>query len=225
MHFEVLTEDRSGGIVVEALMKQILTSVVPFFTISIRPHRGKGDMPHNWYARPEKNASGLLDLLPAKLRAYDKVCSGTDFVLVVIMDSDNHSPEEILQGLQAMCSEFAPSLPNVIGICVEETESWLMADRQALLEAYPDADMSALGEYIQDSVCGTWEVLCRVLLGEKASGLIRVGYPAIGQYKQEWAINISRNMEPNRNQSPSFMRFSRQLTDSTLEFAIAGDRE
>jgi hypothetical protein len=49
------------------------------------------------------------------------------------------------------------------------------------------------------------------LLREKARGLIRVGYPAIGQYKQEWAYRISRNMDPMRNESPSFSQFSGEL--------------
>jgi hypothetical protein len=225
MHFEVLTEDRSGGIVVETLMKRLLSDVVPSFTISIRPHRGKGESPKNWYQQPVKNASGLLDLLPAKLRAYDRVYAGTEFILVVIMDSDTLSPDAVQLLLHSMCRKFAPSLPYVIGICVEETEAWLMADEQALLEAYPDADMPVFKEYIQDSVCGTWEKLCEVLLHEKAAGLIRIGYPAIGQYKQEWAQNISNCMDPKRNISPSFIRFSRELIYATLEFAIEGSRE
>ena len=95
MHFEVLTEDRSGGVVIESLMRRLLVAKVPEYTVSIRPHRGKGDIPSNMTARPERFASGLLDLLPAKLRAYDRVCAGTDFILVVIMDSDNHSPDSI----------------------------------------------------------------------------------------------------------------------------------
>ena len=225
MHFEVLTEDRSGGIVADTLMKRILASVVPSFTLSIRPHRGKGENPENWYQRPEKNASGLLDLLPAKLRAYDHVFAGTEFILVVIMDSDTLSPDAVQSLLHTMCRKFAPSLPFVIGISVEETEAWLLADEQALLEAYPDADMNAYRKYVQDSVCGTWEKLCEVLLREKAAGLIQVGYPAIGQYKQEWAQNISRCMDPKRNISPSFIRFSQELTYAALEFATEGGRE
>ena len=225
MHFEVLTEDRSGGIVVETLMKSLLSAVVPSFTISIRPHRGKGESSDNWYQRPVKNASGLLDLLPAKLRAYDHVFAGTEYILVVIMDSDTLSPDAVQSLLHSMCRKFAPSLPYVIGICVEETEAWLMADEQALLAAYPDADMTVFKEYIQDSVCGTWEKLCSVLLHEKAAGLIRIGYPAIGQYKQEWSQNISQCMDPKRNISPSFIRFSRELTYAALEFATEGGRE
>jgi len=215
MHFEVLTEDRSGGVVIETLMQRLLVAKVPEYTVSIRPHRGKGDIPSNMTARPERFASGLLDLLPAKLRAYDRVCAGTDFILVVIMDSDNHSPDSIHKALRVMCSQFAPGLLHVIGVCVEETEAWLLADEQALLAAYPDANVSVIKEYQQDSVCGTWEVLCHALLRDRAEALIRVGYPAIGQYKHEWALNISRYMDPKRNTSPSFLRFAEELMQIT----------
>ncbi len=211
MHFEVLTEDRSGGVVVEALMNKILKPLLPSYSIAIRPHRGKGDMPDDPYAPPKKFASGLMDLLPAKLRAYDRVYAGTDFVLVVVMDSDDLIPDEVKQTLSVQAGKFAPGLRCVIGICVEETESWMLADEAAVMEAYPEADVNVIREYRQDSVCGTWEVLCRALLREKARGLIRVGYPAIGQYKQEWAYRISRVMEPERNGSPSFCQFSQEL--------------
>lgn len=219
MHFEVLTEDRSGGVVVDALMRQILEEILPSFSISIRPHRGKGDIPEDPFAHPERFASGLMDLLPAKLRAYDRVYAGTDCILVVIMDSDNLSWDIVQSMLRGQCSRFAPGLLHVIGVCVEETESWLLADEQALLQAYPDADISVIREYKQDSVCGTWEVLCRALTHGQAENLIRVGYPAIGQYKHEWAYNISKYLEPKRNVSKSFRAFCHELEKVSRRYA------
>jgi len=212
MRFEVLTEDRSGAIVMDRLMERILSPLVSDYEVSVRPHRGRGDVPTNPYQPPKAEASGLLDLLPAKLRAYDRVYAGTDFILVVVMDSDYHSPAELKNELITLCKKHAPSLPFVIGLCVEETESWLIGDEQAILKAYPEADLSALENYEQDSVCGTWEVLCRCLLGNKAERVIRVGYPAIGQYKHEWALRISEYMEPEKNVSPSFKRFLSYLS-------------
>jgi len=219
MHFEVLTEDRSGGVVVDALMRQILEEILPSFSISIRPHRGKGDIPEDPFARPERFASGLMDLLPAKLRAYDRVYAGTECILVVVMDSDNLSWDIVQSMLRGQCSRFAPGLLHVIGVCVEETESWLLADEQALLQAYPDADISVIREYKQDSVCGTWEVLCRALIRGQAENLIRVGYPAIGQYKHEWACNISKYLDPKRNVSKSFRSFCHELEKVSRRYA------
>jgi hypothetical protein len=224
MHFEVLTEDRSGGIVIETLMRRLLDPTITEYSVTVRPHRGKGDLPVNPYDKPERFASGLMDLLPAKLRAYDRVCAGTDFVLVVVLDSDYLMPDMVHQNLRDLCSQFAPGIRHVIGICVEETEAWLLADQKALLSAYPDANVSVLHNYVQDSVCGTWEVLCHVLLAERANALIRVGYPAIGQYKHEWAQNISRHMDPKRNVSPSFLRFSHELMITATYQMKAGVR-
>ena len=110
MHFEVLTEDRSGGVVVEALMDKILKPLLLNYSIAIRPHRGKGDMPDDPYAPPKKFASGLMDLLPAKLRAYDRVFAGTDFVLVVVMDSDSLFPDDVREILTGQVRTFAPGL-------------------------------------------------------------------------------------------------------------------
>jgi len=212
MHFEVLTEDKSGGIVVETLIRKMALARFPDFSLTLRPHRGKGDIPENPYAKPGRFASGLLDLLPAKLRAYDRVYAGSDFTLVVIMDSDNLSFAEVHDLLSVYALRYAPGLSHVIGVCVEETESWLLADHQAILSAYPDADRHVLSSYEQDSICGTWEVLCRAILRERAPSLIRVGYPAIGQYKYEWAEKISPYLDPERNSSPSFLEFAREFS-------------
>ncbi|MBN1892786.1 MAG: hypothetical protein JW780_08400 [Clostridiales bacterium] len=212
MRFEVLTEDRSGSVVVKRLISKIIAPHISDCGIRVRPHRGRGDLPSNMKGQPKRDATGLLDLLPAKLRAYDRVFAGSDFILVVVMDSDYHSPDELKAQLISICKKHAPNISFVIGLCVEETESWLIGDIDALQTAYPEADLSVLEEYEQDSVCGTWEVLCRCIYGNKAERLIRVGYPAIGQYKHEWADRISEHMDPARNVSPSFKRFHSYLS-------------
>jgi len=224
MRFEVLTEDRSGAVVVNRLMDRIVGALVSDYVISVRPHRGRGDLPGNPFQKPKPDASGLLDLLPAKLRAYDRVYAGSDFILVVVMDSDDYNPGELKDKLISICKKHAPSLRFVIGLCVEETESWLLGDEQALLKAYPEADLSILKNYEQDSICGTWEVLCRSILGNKADRLIKIGYPAIGQYKHEWALHISEYMDPARNVSPSFKRFCTYLSFIVRQTAESTER-
>jgi len=208
---ELLTEDRSGGVVLAALTESIISSVIDDYSIEIRPSRGCGQWPENPYAQPEPFASGLLDLLPAKLRAYDKVYAGTETILIICMDSDDHDQSELFSRLRNTCRRFAPHIRTIIALCVEEIESWLLGDEKAILKAYPDADLAALREYDQDSICGTWEVLCHVVMKERAPRLIRVGYPAIGQYKKTWAEDISRYMRPENNVSPSFVRFYQSL--------------
>lgn len=211
MHLEILTEDKSGGVVVESLIRQMVSAIQPEFSVSIRPHRGKGEIPDDPMQKPGRFASGLLDLLPAKLRAYDHIYAGTPFTIVVIMDADSLPFSQVHDLLQTMAEQYAPGLVHVIGVCVEETESWLLGDQEAIMKAYPEADLDVLTEYQQDSVCGTWEILCHALLRERAPALIRIGYPAIGQLKNEWASNISVYMDPARNVSPSFHAFSKEL--------------
>ena len=42
---------------------------------------------------------------------------------------------------------------------IEESEAWLLGDREALIAAYPDINLEILDTYVQDSQCGTWELL------------------------------------------------------------------
>jgi hypothetical protein len=210
MHFEVLIEDRSGGIVVEALLSRMLPPTG--HSVSIRPHRGKGEFPRDPAARPDRMSSGLLDLLPAKLRAYSIVLDPASNAIVVLMDSDKEDPEPLRERISGMCSRFAPTIPLVVALSVEEMEAWILGDSTAIFEAFPDADRPMLDAYRQDSICGTWEWLARVLLKERALALIREGYPMVGIRKHEWADAISPFLEPSRNLSPSFRRFSEDIT-------------
>ncbi len=211
MHIEILTEDRSGSVVVERLVTRLVEEEKVDATVAVRPHRGCGSLPKDWDTRPVKFASSLLDLLPAKCRAYNKVYANTDTILVVIMDSDFHDPDELRQELYRVCKKYARDIRSVIGLCTEEVESWLLGDIDAVLKAYPDADLKAYQDYIQDSICGTWEMLCKVTFPMNYESIIEIGYPAIGHYKARWAEAISPYLEPGNNVSPSFHTFKNAL--------------
>ncbi len=217
MRVEILTEDRSGGVVLERLTRCILKEFTSDFSCHLRPHRGCGYWPNNPDAKPEPFAAGLLELLPAKLRAYDKVYAGTDTIVIVCIDSDDHDPDELMSRLKGTCRKYASGLSTVIAISVEEMESWMLADKNALVMAYPDADLERLSEYEQDSICGTWEVLCDVVLKEQSPRIKRIGYPAIGQYKATWAEKISKYMVPGNNVSPSFKKFELALSGAVKQ--------
>ena len=192
MHIEILTEDKSGSVVVERLVSRLIEEEKVDATMAVRPHRGCGSLPKDWDTRPVKFASSLLDLLPAKCRAYNKVYGNTDTILVVIIDSDNNDPDMMRQELYRVCKKYA-------------------RDIDALLKAYPDADLNAYKDYVQDSICGTWEMLCRVTYPYNYEDIIEIGYPAIGHYKARWAEAISPYMEPGNNVSPSFITFRNAL--------------
>lgn len=207
MHIEILSEDKSGAFVVEKLTRGIADKVGCDAQITVRPHRGCGSLPKDLSAKPPKYTGSLLDLLPAKCRAYNEVYKGTDMVLVAIMDSDQKDPNELRQEMYAVMHKYAPDIRSVVGLCTEEIEAWLLGDREAVRKAYPNLDEDALCGYEQDSVCGTWETLCRVVEPDNADDLIDIGYPAIGHYKSRWAITIARYMEADNNISPSFLNY------------------
>lgn len=211
MHIEVLSEDKSGSVVLKNIMSKYLQNHTLNHSCSVRPHRGKGHYPADFMLKPAKFASGLMDLLPAKVRAYADVYKSNELLLVIVMDSDDEPFEKVYLSLERIVRKFGNGLPYVIGISVEEMESWLLGDRQAVAQAYPNAPLAAIEDYRQDSICGTWEVLAEAIYGNSADRIIKIGYPAIGQYKYEWAARISQFMEIERNRSPSFKRFIRQL--------------
>lgn len=214
MRIEILTEDKSGAVVVERLVKRMLTAISVPAEIAVRPHRGCGSFPKNPDEKPPKFSSALLDLLPAKCRAYNKTLSVSEDVLIVIMDSDDNDPLELKRKLRDCCKKYAPSIKSVIGLCTEEIEAWLLGDKEAVLMAYPEANELCFEEYQQDSVCGTWEMLCKIVCPETYNDIIDIGYPAIGHYKARWADEISKNMKPELNCSPSFIAFKKAFEEA-----------
>ena len=210
MLIEILSEDKSGAVVVERLAERICKNEGMDVEVHVHPHRGCGSLPKDMTARPPKFASSLLDLLPAKLRAYNKVYKGKELILIVAMDSDDNDPQTLRQEIYACAAKFAPDIRSVVGLSTEEIEAWMLGDKNAILDAYPDSRKDVLDSYVQDSVCGTWETLCRAI-SENAEELIEIGYPAIGHYKALWAETISRYMLPQKNVSPSFNTFKMAL--------------
>jgi len=211
MRIEILTEDKSGSVAVEKLIRLICLNEGIDADLYVRPHRGCGSLPQDWSVKPHRFASALLELLPAKCRAYNEALKGTDAVLIVIMDSDDNDPDVLKRELSLVCQKYAPDLKAVIGLCIEEVESWLLGDHEALEKAYPDYDREALAAYKQDSVCGTWETLCRVVCPDTCERIIDIGYPAIGEYKARWSKAITRYLKPENNLSPSFKAFRKSF--------------
>ena len=210
MLIEILSEDKSGAVVVERLAKRICENEGMDAEVHVHPHRGCGSLPKDMTAKPPKFASSLLDLLPAKLRAYNKVYGGKDVILILAMDSDDNDPQALRQEIYSCASKFAPNIRSIVGLSTEEIEAWMLGDKHAIIDAYPDCRRDVLDSYVQDSVCGTWETLCRAV-SENAEELIDIGYPAIGHYKALWAETISRYRLPQKNVSPSFNTFKMAL--------------
>ena len=71
----------------------------------------------------------------------------------------------------------------------------------------PKAKDSILKRYVQDSICGTWEVLADAIHPGGALRLKTLGYREAGEAKCKWAEQITPNMNVDRNQSISFQMF------------------
>ena len=106
-----------------------------------------------------------------------------------------------------LLNDCDPRPKTLFRIAIEEGEAWLLGDRAAVKAAYPDAKDIVLNNYVQDSICGTWEVLADAIHPGGASHLKTLGYPPTGAAKCEWARNIAPRMDVDSNQSKSFRAF------------------
>jgi hypothetical protein len=163
----------------------------------IHPHRGKGRLPANPLSRPAPEHRGLLDQLPAKLRGYAHLPEG--YCVVVLVDADRTDCQILKQALVNLCNSL-PHRPACVlfRIAVEETESWFLADANAIHTAYGRAKLNKLPHH-NDVVIGAWEKLAEVL-GRRPED-------CYGADKYEWATNISPHLDLVNPHSPSLRAF------------------
>ncbi|MCD6389644.1 MAG: hypothetical protein J7L69_09535, partial [Desulfobulbaceae bacterium] len=100
-----------------------------------------------------------------------------------------------------------PQPKTLFRIAIEEGEAWLLGDRNAVKAAYPHAKNQPLNAYVQDSICGTWEVLADVVYPGGSQKLKKLGWPHTGQAKCEWANKIAPHFDVESNLSKSFQVF------------------
>ena len=158
MHFEVLVEDQSGSIALECLLEKILGANGAAHTWKLRPYRGLGHIPKNLHSVTDPKKRLLLNQLPRLLRGYGRSLPQSAAVVVVV-DADDRDCGAFKQELLAVLEACTPRPRTLFRIAIEESEAWLLGDRAAVKQAYPDAKDSVLKRYEQDSICGTWEVL------------------------------------------------------------------
>ncbi len=214
LRIEALVEDLSGTYLIRSLLQNYFKEregkKIPY-EVYLRPHRGIGTLPTDLSYRPNRHHYGLLNLLPAKLRAYEHSLDKEHSLLLIVLDADKKDPAELQSRINRLVEKQAPSLDHVVAVAVEELEAWLLGDFTAIKKAYPQADEKIYKRYRQDSISGTWEQLAEIILGKASRSLIRAGYPAVGTYKCDWAEKISPNLQVGRNRSPSLRRFLTEL--------------
>ena len=207
MHFEVLAEDASGSIALGHILEIILGANYTEHSWRLHPFRGKGRLPSNLYEAPSTRNQQLLNNLPRLLRGFGTSLDESTSVVVVVVDVDDDDCVKFKQDLLNVLNACSPRPRTLFRIAIEESEAWLLGDRAAVREAYPNARDAVLNAYAQDSICGTWEVLADAVHQGGAAGLRQLGIPADGEAKCEWARNIAPHMDIDGNLSKSFQVF------------------
>lgn len=169
--------------------------------VRVHPHQGKGTLPTDFHGPPGPRRRGLLDQLPAKLRAFANSLDAGDGVLVLV-DADNDDQASLTASICEMADAVAPHLSVVVQVAVEETEAFYLGDLAAVARAYPDADLEMGRAYEPDSVCGTWELFGRVI----GDG---------GENKVAWAEAMGPRITTvaGRSRSPSFRALLRGFVE------------
>jgi hypothetical protein len=204
MHIEILIEDSSGEQLLNCLLPRILGAQGEPHTWRLHAYKGIGRIPRGLKTTADAAKRILLDQLPRIFRGYAKT-PGIDAV-VVVLDSDRKDCRAFLAELRALANNCEMSSKTIFRLAIEEMEAWYLGDREALTKAYPRAKTKALDGYVQDSVCGTWEVVADALYPGGSKKVKKAGWPLPGQLKHEWAEKIGPLMDVEDNASPSFRK-------------------
>ena len=202
MHIEILVEDSSAEKLLRVLLPRFLGLQGEPHTWRLHAYKGIGRIPKGLATKADPAKRILLDQLPKLLRGYGNT-PGIDAVVIVI-DTDRRECAAFLAELRAVADACNPVPNTLFRLAVEEVEAWYFGDQVALLTAYPRAKRDVLGRYVQDSVCGTWELFADAVHSGGSAAIKKAGWPLPGQVKHEWAEKIGHLMDPERNISPSF---------------------
>ena len=212
MHFQFLIEDQSGEIILTHLMKKICI-VYPSVTVNYKAFKGIGGFKKKNTVKEIKTGK-LLNDLTLYLKGFNRSLRSIKSAIIVVLDNDTRETRDFRNELESIASQNNISIDHVFCIAVKEIEAWLLGDREAVLTAYPDARVSILDKYVQDSICGTWEILADATYhGGYKKFMKDCGntYSEIGKHKCEWAEKIGQYMIWERNCSPSFKLFMTEI--------------
>lgn len=182
-----------------AFLEPWLQRLLPGVPVKVHPHQGKGALPDDIDAAPSPVRRGVLDQLPAKLRAFGRD-SSLELGVLVLVDADDDDCVDLANRIREVARHVAPELRFAARVAVEEMEAFYLGDLAALRRAYPDADLARAEEYDPDSVCGTWELFGQIV----GDG---------GGNKVAWAAAMGPRVTttPGKSRSPSFRALIRAL--------------
>ena len=163
MRLHILVEGRAE----EAFLTKWLPRLLPGHSFIVLPHQGKGRLSAAPKKKPDPRQRGLLDQLPAKLRAFGKTLNSDTDRVVVLVDLDDQDCLDLKKRLKKLLKDCHPAPTVLFRIAIEETEAFFLGDAGAVKKAFPQAKTGKIQRYQQDSICGTWEFL-RDVIGDPA---------------------------------------------------------
>jgi Domain of unknown function (DUF4276) len=162
---------------------------------------------------PFSGKPDLLRKLPDRLRGYAKWAPAAGIRIVVLVDRDDDDCHQLKARLENIASEAglttltaSPSGHGVMllnRIVVEELESWLLGDVDALRRAYPKLPVGLAAQARfrdpENVPGGCWEALEGVLQEH--------GYHSRGLRKIQLADDVAPHMSTETNRARSFAAF------------------
>lgn len=191
MRLHVLVEGDSE----KTLLERWLPRFLPRHAFTLIRHRGKGKLPGDALKAADIRREGILDQLPAKLRAYGHALNPETDRVVVLVDLDDDDCSDLKRRLVALLEHCDPRPVVLFRIAIEETEAFFLGDPAAIRAAFPQAKIQRMKDYVPDSICGAWELFQRVVdaRSEDKVGWAERMAPYLGT---EW-----RGKEANRSTS------------------------
>lgn len=199
MRIHILVEGPSET----ALLRNWLLRFQPNHHHVIIEHQGRGRLSDNFDLVPNPKHRGLLDQLPAKLRAYGNTLDPATDRVLVLLDLDTSDCRELKARLIQLLAATTPAPMVMFRFAVEEVEAFYLGDKRAIRKSFSTIRRASYDGYVQDSICGTWETFQAVIA---APYIDKVG----------WAERIGMHLGietdgKNANRSPSFREFCRAL--------------
>lgn len=214
MHFEILVEDQSGKKALDILVPKIIGDG---HTFNVHPYKGIGRIPKNLGNQSDASNRFLLDQLPKLLRGYGntfaKYPADYPAAVILVCDLDGKCLKAFRQELLHILNACNPQPETRFCVAIEEGEAWFLGDIPAVKSAYPKAKDAVLNAYVNDSICGTWELLADAVYHGGSATLSAKGWQAVGAEKSQWAEKISPYMDVTQNLSPSFAYFRQKLIE------------
>jgi hypothetical protein len=214
-HFEIFIEDQSGKTMLDILVPKIIESFNATATFRVHQYKGIGRIPKK--LKPDGNAEKriFLQQLPRILQGLGKTFlrypQDYHAAAVVVCDLDNKDFHDFRKDIHKILNSCDPKPDVIFCLAIEEGEAWLLGDIEAIVKGYPNAKEHILKKYVNDDICGTWELLADAIHKGGSEELMKQGWQEIGKGKKEWAKTICPHMDVNNNASPSFNYFRGML--------------